>query len=417
MGLHVRRRQRGAAPRLLLVGCRLMRAPNDDAILVLLLLVLIVVPRLLQRYRLPGAITSLGLGFGAQQLGLIPASATLKLLSTLGIVALFLFAGLEIDARQLRKDARVLLQFAALWTMFALLTALAAMQVFGLVPRAAMLTALALLTPSTGFILSSIHGGGLTPLEQHAIKTKAIAAELLALAALFLVIQTTSARQLAVASASLAGIVVIIPLAFRFFARVVSPYAPKSEFAFLLGVAVITAIITRELGVYYLLGAFLVGVSAQRFRARLPALSSEKLIDALEAFGSVFIPFYFFVAGAHIDREQTSWWGLAMGLSLLAIFVPLRIAVFAVHRRVALQEAGAMSRRVATALVPTLVFTLVISEILELFAAPDYLVGGLIVYTVLNTLVPAIAMGTSPPEFESLHVSENPPATAVTERR
>jgi Kef-type K+ transport system membrane component KefB len=168
-------------------------------------------------------------------------------------------------------------QFGALWSVFAALTALGAAWAFGLSTRAALLVALGLLTPSAGFILSSLGASGMSVEERFAVKTKVIAAELLALAALFIVVQSSSARQLGIAAVSLAALLVVIPLAFRFFARFVAPYAPKSEFAFLLGVAVVTAIATRALGVYYLLGAFLVGVSAQRFRTHLPALSSEKL--------------------------------------------------------------------------------------------------------------------------------------------
>lgn len=380
----------------------LSAAISDEAFLVVLLLVLIVVPRVLQRYRLPGAITSLVLGFGAAQLQLIPPSATLGLLSTLGIVALFLFAGLEISAGELRRNARVLLQFGAIWTAFALLTAWGAARAFELAPRSALLVSLALLTPSTGFILSSLDSGGFTDEERFAIKSKAIAAELLALGGLFVIMQSTSARQLGLAALALVGILIVLPLAFRFFAAVVAPYAPKSEFAFLLGVAIVTALATRALGVYYLLGAFLVGVAAQRFRARLPALSSERLVDALEAFGSVFIPFYFFVAGSHIDRSQTGWWGVALGFAFLAAFVPLRIGVFALHRHVSLKEAVTTSRRVATALVPTLVFTLVIGDLLRTrIGAPDYVIGALVVYTVMNTLVPGLLLGAPTPAFEA----------------
>jgi Kef-type K+ transport system membrane component KefB len=221
--------------------------------------------------------------------------------------------------------------------------------------------------------------------------------------------QTTSARQLGLALLAMAAIVVVIPLTFRFFAAVVSPYAPRSEFAFLLGVAIVTALITRELGVYYLLGAFLVGVAAQRFRAKMPALSSDRMITALEAFGSVFIPFYFFVAGTHIDTEQTTAWALAMGAALLAVFVPLRVGITTAHRSMALGEIRAASLRVATALIPTLVFTLVLAELLrDRFAVPDYVVGALIIYTIVNTTVPAFIGGAGTPSFDAVQA---PPST------
>ena len=126
-------------------------------------------------------------------------------------------------------------------------------------------------------------------------------AELLALLFLFAVMQSASARQFGLAVLAMAVIVVVIPLTFRFFGG---------------GAAIRPALGVRlpargcagdgpdhaRTGVYYLLGAFLVGVAAQRFRAKLPALSSEKMVDALEAFGSVFIPFYFFVAGTPASR-------------------------------------------------------------------------------------------------------------------
>lgn len=385
---------------------------NEDAVLVVLLLTLILVPRVLQRYRLPSAITSLILGFAAHSAGLDLPDAALNLLSTLGIVALFLFAGLEINATELRRDSRFLIQFGALWSLFAALTAAGAAWAFGLHAREALLVALGLLTPSAGFILSSLQSSGMVDAERFAVRTKVIAAELLALATLFIVVQSSSLHQLGIAAAILAAILVVIPLAFRFFARFVSPYAPKSEFAFLLGVAVVTALATRALGVYYLLGAFVVGVSAQRFRTKLPSLSSEKLVDALEAFGSVFIPFYFFVAGTHIERAYLGVWGVALGIALLVAFVPLRIGLFTLHRRFALKEPGHTSRRVSTALIPTLVFTLVISDLLRSrFAAPDFVFGALIVYTVLNTLVPAMFMGAPAPAFESV---EAPPTETPT---
>ncbi|MBK7092132.1 MAG: hypothetical protein IPH59_10520 [bacterium] len=64
--------------------------------------------------------------------------------------------------------------------------------------------------------------------------------------------------------------------------------------------AVVCAFVTRELGVYYLVGAFVAGVAAQRFREELPAMASEQMLHAVELFASVFVPFYFFNAGLHL---------------------------------------------------------------------------------------------------------------------
>jgi Kef-type K+ transport system membrane component KefB len=137
------------------------------------------------------------------------------------------------------------------------------------------------------------------------------------------------------------------------------------------------------------------------------------MVDALEAFGSVFIPFYFFGAGMHIDPDAATGWALALGIALLLAFVPLRIAFTALHRRFALRELGGASRRVGTALIPTLVFTIVLAELLrDRFGAPEYVVGALLVYTIVNTTLPSFIMGAPPPAFESVQA---PPAHGLTE--
>jgi Kef-type K+ transport system membrane component KefB len=368
-----------------------------------LLFALFLVPKMLQRFRIPGAITALLMGLAASTLGLLPNDVTLRLFSTLGIVSLFLFAGLEIDGPELRRNARPLLLHAAIWTALAIVTALAVSAIFDLSTRAAALLSLALVTPSTGFILSSLSSFGLTDDERKTVRTYAIGSELIALTALFFVLQSTSARQLALALAAMAGVVILIPLAFRAFAVLVAPYAPRSEFAFLLMVGVACAYATRLLGVYYLVGAFLVGVAAQRYRGAHPAMSSEKMIDALESFGSVFIPFYFFHAGSEIVHENISWRAFALGMLLVAAFVPLRVAVISLHRRLALAERFATSRRVGSAMVPTLVFTLVILGILtEQFALPSVMAGALVFYTIVNTTLPAFVLKARPANFEDV---------------
>ena len=368
-----------------------------------LLLALFLVPKMLQRFRVPGAITALLMGLGASTFGLLPNDVTLRLFSTLGIVSLFLFAGLEIDGHELRRNVKPLILHAAIWTTLAIGTALAAGAIFHLSPRAAALLSLALVTPSTGFILSTLPSFGLTDDERSTVRTYAIGSELIALTALFFVLQTTSVGHLALALAAMAGVVIVIPLAFRGFATLIAPYAPRSEFAFLLMVGVACAYATTLLGVYYLVGAFLVGVAAQRYRGAHPAMSSEKMIEALESFGSVFIPFYFFHAGTEIVPENISWRAFLVGMLLVATFVPLRVGVISLHRRIALAEGFATSRRVGSAMVPTLVFTLVILGILaEKFALPSVMAGALVFYTIVNTTLPAFVLKAPPANFEEV---------------
>lgn len=368
-----------------------------------ILFALFLVPKMLQRFRIPGAITALAMGFAATALGLFPDDPTLRLFSTLGIVSLFLFAGLEIDGAELRRNVKPLILHATIWTALAIATGVAAAAILHLSPRPAALISLALVTPSTGFILSSLSSFGLTVPEQKTVRTYAIGSELIALTALFFILQSTSAQQLALSLAAMTAVVIVIPFAFRTFSTLIAPYAPRSEFAFLLLVGVASAYATRLLGVYYLVGAFLVGVAAQRFRARHPAMSSEKMVDALEAFGSVFIPFYFFHAGTEILADNLSWLAIGIGALLVLTLVPLRVAVISLHRRIALRESFELSRRIGSAMVPTLVFTLVIMGILvERFALSPAIAGALVIYTVVNTTLPAFVLRAQPADFEDV---------------
>lgn len=376
---------------------------SSELVYVALLFGLFVLPKFLQRFRIPSAVSSLVLGvvLGAG-FQVMTGDTTLHVLAVFGISSLFLFAGLEVDADELRAGATVLLQHLALRVVTLGLTAYAVHRVLGFEVRPSVLVALALLTPSTGFILDSINALGLDPKERFWIKSKAISSELLALGTLFVVLQSTTLERLVISGGALVLIALLLPLLFRFFASMIVPFAPRSEFAFLLMMAVVCAYATRRLGVYYLVGAFVVGVAAKRFRERLPALASERMLHAVEVFASVFVPFYFFSAGLDVPREALSWTSLAMGAGFLGLAVPLRLFALSAHRRLVLGETWSDGARIGISLLPTLVFTLVLAQILrEDFGAPVEVLGGLIVYTVVTTMIPSLILRLPPPEFDA----------------
>jgi Kef-type K+ transport system membrane component KefB len=359
---------------------------------VVLLFTLFVVPRMLQRWGIPAALTSLCLGAVAGMgFDLFTHDRTLHLLASFGIVALFLFAGLEVNAADLKRGQRVLWQHLAHRLLLLAVGMTVAIRGFGIEPRAAALISLALFTPSTGFILSSLDRLPLTPDERFWITGKAIGTELLALLLLFVVLQSASLQRLALASLALAAIIAVMPVLFRFFAQAIVPHAPKSEFAFLVMLALVCAFMTRRLGAYYLVGAFVVGIAARRFREQLPALASDQTLHAVEVFSSLFVPFYFFSAGTELHRDEFTLGALLLGLILTAICVPVRILSVVAHRRLTLKEPAEHSLRVAVPMTPTLVFTLVLASILrdQFGLAPEWF-GGLIVYTLLNTMVPVL---------------------------
>ncbi|MBL0143538.1 MAG: cation:proton antiporter [Betaproteobacteria bacterium] len=387
----------------------------DPEILVLALICgLLVVPRALQRFRIPAPLTCVALGIGAS----IAASefredVTLTLLATLGISSLFLFAGIEIDLKGLWKGKGMLAGHLAIRVASVTTVAWAGVEYLGLGWPEATLLAIALLTPSTGFILESLSRLGLTEEERFWVSNKAISAELVALAVLFGVLQSTSLERLGTASAALAALIVLLPFAYLLLGRLVVPHAPGSEFSLLVMVGLVAAYVTKLLGAYYLVGAFLAGLTARLLRRRMPALSSAANEHAVKVFASFFIPFYFFASGMHVPAEALTWDALGIGLAISAIILPLRVGTVWLHRRLFLRESPESSRRVAVALMPTLIFTLVLAAILrERYGIDDALFGGLLVYAAVSTALPSLLLA-GPVDFGMLFDEEeqSPPAS------
>jgi Kef-type K+ transport system membrane component KefB len=266
----------------------------------------------------------------------------------------------------------------------------------GLSWQAATLAALALLTPSTGFILESLPRLGLDAQERFWVTSKAIGGEMLALIVLFAVLQSDSTEHLALSSAALAAMLVGLPLLFIGLGRVVVPYAPGSEFSLLVMVGLLAAYLTKQIGVYYLVGAFIAGLVARLLRERMPALASTANLHAVKLFASFFVPFYFFHNGMNVPDGALQWASLQIGLALTVFILPLRIALVWFQRRFLVRESSRNSLRVAVALAPTLIFTLVLATILhERYGLPDAWYGGLLVYAALTTLLPSVTLARS----------------------
>jgi Kef-type K+ transport system membrane component KefB len=374
---------------------------SPEVAYIVLLFALIVFPRVLVRWKIPTAITSLVLGAAVGLgLGLFREDATVQLLATLGISGLFLFAGLEVDFDLLTERRRVLLQHVLMRMVALPLMAFGLVSALDLAWRPALLVVLALVTPSAGFILDSLSSSPLDEDQRDWVRSKTIATELVSLLVLFLVMQSATLGQFLVGTAGLAALIVVLPLMFRAFATWIAPYAPKSDFAFLLMLALLAAFITRMLGAYYLVGAFVVGMVAQRFREQLPSMASEHTLHAVEVFASFFIPFYFFNAGLHLEPRHFTLPALGVGVACVAI-LPFRIFLVAAHRRLVLKEPFFTGARVGASLTPTLVFTLVIAEILrDSFGLGPALFGGLVIYALVNTVLPTIVLRTPPPLYD-----------------
>ncbi len=380
----------------------------------LLIFGLMVIPRVMQRLRIPAPVTSFGLGMVAVIfLGSFSQDVTLSLLATLGISSLFLFAGLEIDLEDLGRGKWPLLWHLALRSMTLGGLVYLVMHFFAFSWQISALLALAVVTPSTGFILDTLPMLDINEDERYWIRMKAVSGELFALIVLVVVLQSGSLQALAWSVTALSGMIVGLPFLFIWLGRYVIPHARGSEFSLLLMVGVVSAYLTYQLGVYYLVGAFLAGFIAKLLKKRLPKIASDENLHAIQMFASFFVPFYFFYKGMGVPGGALTLDSFLLGAAITLVALPMRIGLVWLQRRFIKGETARGSLRVATALTPTLIFTLVLATILrERYQISDALYGALLIYAGLSTMLPVIFMA-KPVDFDLLPDSGQVPEAPV----
>jgi Kef-type K+ transport system membrane component KefB len=355
---------------------------------------LLVIPRALQRFRLPAQLTCFA--FGIIVAGFFKALVSdnvISYLSTLGIASLFLLAGLEVDVAELRRELSSLAAHFAVRGLVLVAFALIAAEYLHLGWQVDCMIALALLTPSTGFILDMLPHSGLNRTEQSEVALHAVTGEVTAVLLFMVISQAGSAKTLLVSGGAIILLVALMPLVYLALGRFVVPYAPGSEFSLLLMVGLICAVITKNLGVYYLVGAFVAGLVARSLSKRLTTLASPQNLEAIRLFASFFIPFYFFHSGLGVPTAALVSGSLLYGFALAACVMPFRLGVVWLQSRLMRHRGSRGSFRVSIALSPTLIFTLVIAEILrENFSISPSLYGGLLVYAAIASILPSLIL-------------------------
>ncbi len=355
---------------------------------------LLVVPRALQRFRIPAPLTCFILGIPvAIFFKDVVDDQVLAAVSTLGIASLFLFAGLDVNLPAIRLQLPRLLGHFATRGVFLALVVWIGIRQLHMVWQAGTLLALALFTPSTGFILDTLPLSGLDPEEQSEVSISAVSGEILALLTLFVVSKSSSVSVFAFSSAALVLLIVFTPLFFLALAKYVVPYAPGSEFSLLVMVGVICAVISNALGVHVLLGAFIAGFVAALLKDKMSTVASRENLQAVRLFASFFIPFYFFREGLEVPADALVLKSVLYGLAFSLIVLPLRIVKNSLVCHFFCRRTQRGGLRVAIALTPTLIFTLVIARILrESFHIDDALYGGLLIYAAISTALPSFVL-------------------------
>lgn len=352
---------------------------------------LLLVPKILQRFKIPSPLTCFGLGIAVSlYTAEFNHDPTIGLLAILGISSLFLFAGLEVDLQELKKGLGSLIGHLLIRGLLLILCICIGIHYFHFSWQISSLLVLALLTPSTGFIMDSLPSLGLNENERFWVTSKAISGELLALVLLFVILKSDSYATLVNSSGILLAIAFGLPLLLIMLGRYVIPYAPGSEFSLLIMVGIIAAYLTKQIGVYYLVGAFLTGFVARQLRIKMPNLASEVNLHAIKLFASFFVPFYFFYSGMKVPPGTFVIDALWLGLLISAVLIPLRILSVTWQRILIQKDTFKTASNVSIALTPTLIFTLVLASILyEQFGISEVLFGALLVYAGLTTIVPS----------------------------
>jgi Kef-type K+ transport system membrane component KefB len=371
-----------------------MHIPRTTLIYLATVFGLLVLPRALQRFRLPAPLTCFAMGVAvAVFFRSYIDDNLLKVIATFGIASLFLFAGLEVDLNEIRRQLPRILGDLAVAGLILLLAMWLLMRYMHMPWQTAALFGLGVFTPSTGFILDTLPHSGLKPEEQTEVSLGAISGEIMALLVLFFVSQAGSVTTLAISSGALILLIVLTPLLFLALGRWVVPYAPGSEFSLLIMVGIICAVISEHLGLHVLMGAFVAGLVAGMLRQKMTTLASHENLHAVRLFASFFIPFYFFQSGLEVPTGALVLKAVLYGIALVLIVTPVRIAKNWAQARFVSKRSMRGGFRVALALTPTLIFTLVIAGILrERFHLDDALFGGMLIYAAITTILPAFML-------------------------
>ena len=146
----------------------------------------LIFPKVLLRFKVPSGITALVIGLVVSIFDPDLSSDKLfRFLSQIGITSLFLFAGLEVDFKELKEDRKHLSVYL-LKSVFAMLAIGAAFHHFAGTPfQDSLLLSLGIFTPSAGFILTSMHSHSMSEDQEYWVKSKAISKEVVAIILLF----------------------------------------------------------------------------------------------------------------------------------------------------------------------------------------------------------------------------------------
>ena len=282
--------------------------PLTDPVLILSLVavVILLVPLVLRRFKLPGIIGLIlaGAAIGPNGLHLVEGTDT-TLFSTLGLLYLMFLAGLEIDLIDFRKNRSKSLAFGALTFLIPqTLGTLVGHYALGFtwtssVLLASMFASHTLLTYPMVSRLGLARHGVVTLTVGGTIITDTVALLVLAVIAGAAQGELNAAfwLRLSLSLALFMAVVVgVVPRLARWFFRYLDGEGPP-QYLFVLAVVLAAAALARLAGVEPIIGAFMAGLALNRL---IPHASP--LMNRLEFIGqTIFVPFFLVGVGLLVD--------------------------------------------------------------------------------------------------------------------
>jgi Kef-type K+ transport system membrane component KefB len=317
--------------------------PLRDPVLIvaLVLTIILVVPLVITRLRVPGIVglIAAGLVVGPNGLDLLARDETIVLLGTVGLLYLMFIAGLDIDMnRFLRYRSHSIIFGALTFLIPQVLGTLMAVSLLGFDTVTAIL--LASMFASHTLIAYPI-ASRLGISRSHAVTTAVggtIITDTLALLVLAVIVSSTRGALTAgfwvhlIVGLLVFGFLVlyVMPLVARWFFRN-AERGGAAEFMFVLVCVFVGAALALAAGIEAIIGAFLVGFALNRF---IPERSP--LMNRLQFFGNTFfIPFFLISVGMLVDLgvflgEWTAW--IIAGMMTLTVHATKWVAALASAR-------------------------------------------------------------------------------------
>lgn len=364
---------------------------KDLQYLVIFSLVLLL-PKILMRFKVPTGISAFAIGaIAAYMYPQIHSDQLVRFLAQIGITSLFVFAGMEVNFEELKEERKYLTGYIIKSLIFIGLASVGLNYYFDLSAQNSLLLALGILTPSAGFIINSLHSFKIGEDQEYWVKSKAISKEVISVILLFIALQANDLKSLGLSFVFFAIMFMILPIIFRLFFKFIAPLAPNMEVPFLVAISLIAGVISKELGAYYIVGAFIVGLVGSSFKKQIFKNDEEHILKSLSSFFIVFLPFYFFYAGANLSIDQFTQKAVTIGSVLCLVFVPLRFVLNSTSIKLLLKDFTKRPYKISLSLIPTLIFGLVIAGILQERADfPQEIAYALIFYTIATSLLPTI---------------------------